>query len=200
MNPALSKLDDNPNPLVLDASVLINLIAMDAVAELLRALPGRAIVEEITLLEVLHDPRDGSSARAILDDLFRRGLLQEERMGDSALKTFLSLTGAQPPNDLADGEAATLAHALQHDGAAITDDKKASRIAHTLFPHLKVYCTLDILSSAPAIAALTSDEISLAVYQALIYARMRVPLRFDAWVRQCLGHDRVAQCVSLKRR
>jgi hypothetical protein len=110
---------------------------------------------------------------------------------------FLRLTGRPPPDDLGDGEAATLACATGA-GSAVIDEKKAIRIAERDFPALRVYCTLDLLSADSVGRQLGSKVLSDVVYDGIKVARMRVPREWRDWVHDLLGDRRCAELSSLK--
>jgi hypothetical protein len=200
MNPNLSVLDGGAYALVLDASVLINLLGTGITSDILRSLTLPTIMEETTLGEVLRDPRDGTSADNIINELVATRTLFREVMDASSLEVFLDLVGADPPDDLSDGEAATIAHAVIRDAAAVIDERKATRIARKRFPRLTIGSTLDILSSSRVIRALGIESLSAALFDATRYARMRVPGHFEDWVREVLGPQRSMECRSLRKR
>ena len=199
MNRKLSALDKTQQDLVLDASVIINLLATGAAAEILDSLRLRAIVEETTLQEVLHNPRNGKPARPYLNDLSNKDMLRFETMNADALDIFLDLVGAPIPDDLSDGEAATIAHAATTDRAAVIDERKATRIVKTNYAHLALCSTLDILSCSRVIEALGAASISSAIFDATNYARMRISSEFVDWVREILGPERAAACRTLRK-
>ncbi len=199
MNPNLSVLDGGADALVLDASVLINLLGTGITSDILRSLALPTIIEETTLGEVLRDPRDGKSADNIISELVATHTLLREVMDARGLELFLDLVGADPPDDLSDGEAATIAHALIRNAAAVIDERKATRIARIRFPHLTICSTLDIFSSSRVIRALGIESLSTALFDATKYARMRVPGHFHDWVREVLGPERLTECPSLKK-
>jgi len=58
--------------------------------------------------------------------------------------------------------------------------------------------TFDRLSRV--IEVLTDNHLSEAVFNALVDARMRVPLDEENWVRALIGKDRAAKCTSLRKR
>lgn len=123
----ISRLSDpeRPNvPLVLDASVVINLLATGQVEVILGTLPHAVVVEEIARLEVRRNPRDRGSAQQAIQALADAGLLAVEAMDGAAETIFFELTGAAPPNDLGDGEAATIAHAITIGGGVAIDERK----------------------------------------------------------------------------
>lgn len=195
-----SCLDGRDLPLVLDASVIINLLATGITDELAGFLGVPVIAEANALREVHRNPLDGSPASNMLEPLIQQDALRHESMNAQATTIFLSLTGATPPDDLNDGEAATLAHALEIGGSAAIDEKKATRISGGRFPKLVLCSTMDIFCNPSVVEGLGSERLSGAVYNALKLARMRVPIEFDEWVRDLLGPDRIVECNSLKRR
>lgn len=198
MTPRLSELEENGRPLVLDASVLINLLATGISSQIIDAFGSPLIVERMALAEVKRCPRSGISGTEAYAHLVESGALVPENMTHEGLVIFLQFTGATPPNDLGDGEAATLAHAFTIGGVAVIDERKATRIASERLSTLKLGSTLDILCHSQVTNALGEGTIQDALFDALILARMRIPLRFEGWVRETLGPERLAQCSSLR--
>jgi hypothetical protein len=200
MNPKSSVLDSSTDALVLDASVLINLLGTGISPDILRLLSLPAIVEETTLGEVLHDPRDGMPADDIIRELVRTRRLICEVMDADGLEVFLDLVAADSPDELSDGEAATIAHAVIRKATAVIDERKATRIARMRFPQLTICSTLDILSCSRVTRTLGIESLSAALFDATKYARMRVPVLFEDWVCEILGPERSKECRSLRKR
>ena len=181
MKQSLSKLNSDSSPLFLDASVIINLVASGRSDEILQALGHPIFIEQAICSEFKRDPRDGSDAKIIIEKLVNQARLKVITLSDSQYETFLGLTGALPPDDLGDGEAATIACACGV-GAAVIDERKATRIATDAFPNLPVYSSLDLLCADSTIKALGKAEVSNAVRDAISKARMRVPHPWKNWV------------------
>ncbi len=200
MDPNLSVLDAGADALLLDASVLLNILGTGITSEVLKALAMPTIVEETTLVEALRDPRDGTSADDIISELLSTRILLREVMDARSLDIFLDLVGANPPDDLSDGEAATIAYAVIRNATAAIDERKATRIARMRFPQLTICSTLDILSSPCVIRALGIESLSAALFDATKYARMHIPRQFEDWVRDLLGPERSTECRSLRKR
>lgn len=173
--------------LVLDASVLINLLGSGRPGEILAHLGRRFVVEQIALAEVRRDPSSGLPANQTLDPLFSAGLLHTERMSGLAYRFFLQLTGAPSPDDLGDGEAATIAHAADLGAVAVLDERKAIRVAKLKFPDVILLNTLDLLSNSLLAAKLGPSEVGNIVRAALSNARMRVPRDYRQWVDDVTG-------------
>lgn len=182
-----------------DASVLINLIATNRLAEILRALDTPAFVTDQVFAEVHVDPRDRKRNPDVLGPFVASGVLLRVTLDDTALETFLDLTGAEP-DGLDDGESATIAYAIHRGSSAVLDESKARVICSRSYPHLHVVTTVDLLRSDAVRDALGEDGATEAIFQALRLARMSVPTEHAAWVRQVLGPERVGLCSSLRRR
>jgi len=192
-----SRLPADNRALVLDASVVINLLGTGRPADLLRILGRRVIIEEIVYGEVTRDPFDGKSGGDSLDQLVAVGLLKLERLSAEGYDLFLDLTGAEPPDDLGDGEAATIAHSIVAGAIPVLDERKGARIAGKR--GLLAMSTVDLLCSQEVAAHMPQHEISDVVYAALKNARMRVVSPdHGQWVVDMIGPDRAASCPSLR--
>jgi hypothetical protein len=99
--------------------------------------------------------------------LVTSGRLTIVSLTDLQYETFLNLTGALPPDDIGDGEAATIACA-EGAGAAVIDERKAIRIAMKDFPNIKLYSSLDLLCASCVFTALGKDAVTNAVRDAII--------------------------------
>jgi predicted nucleic acid-binding protein len=196
MDSVPSRLNSQHTTLVLDASVLINLLGTANPAILLRALNRAALVDEIALHEIRVNPMDGRPAKATLDELRVEGLLKPIRLGAEAYRIFVELTGATPPNDLDDGEAATIAQAIECQAAAVIDERKATRIVRTSFPETPVLSSMDLFGCSEVINTVGGDNLANLIYGALSSARMRVPPEFRKWVVSLVGDVRLADCPS----
>lgn len=183
--------------LVIDASVMINLLATDCVVELIEAVRVPVLIESHAAREVRRHPRERVENPRVLDPLVTAGSLQRVSLGEAAVETFIQLTGAPAPDDLGDGESGSIAHAI-HVGAAVAlDDGKARRICRERFPDLPVYYTVELLQHANHLAAVDPVIHRSAVFDALIHARMRVPATHREWVVETLGPELAAQCPYL---
>ncbi len=192
-----SKLSRAHTRLVIDASVLINILGTGCPVDVLECLCRVFSIDEIALREVDIDPSTRGSSEDILATLQRKGLLEVIRMGDEAYDRFLGFTAAQPPDDLDDGEAATLAHAACGQYVAVIDERKATRIANLHIPEIPVLNSIDLLAAPELLNQLGKDKVSDVIYRALRDARMRVPPRVRRWIADLLGNIRAQECPSL---
>ena len=183
--------------LIVDASVLINILGTGCPVAVFECLARVFAIDEITVQEVGIDPSTRRSSQEILATLQQRGMLKVIRMADDVYERFLGFTAAEPPNDLDDGEAATLAHAASDHYVAVIDERKASRIAGLHIPEIKTLNSIDLLAAPEVLRRIGRDNLSEAIYRALRDARMRVPLRMRQWVADLLGSTRVHECPSL---
>jgi predicted nucleic acid-binding protein len=115
-------------PVVLDACVLLNLLATERTDEIIEALSVRCIVSSAVCSEALYlrsdDPPSGKRPVS-LEPLVSRGSLQVRHLQNEAEEAWY----VRYSGDLDDGEAMSLAiaHACQYRLA--TDDRKARRVA-----------------------------------------------------------------------
>jgi hypothetical protein len=128
------------------------------------------------------------------------GLLRRVSLSDAGYIAYLSLVGAAAPADsLDDGEAATVAHALDTGAIPLMDERKAARIGQALMPSRPTLCTLDLLSWPVVTTELGAVRVADMVLSALACARMRVPAPFRAWVIRTVGLERLRGCPTVPR-
>jgi predicted nucleic acid-binding protein len=188
MNPFPSKFKSNDADLSIDTSALINFAATGALVDILRCLNGRAVIEPAVKRELIRNPRDGSDLRPLIESLIKEEHLNEIYMNETESQMFIGLVGALPPDDLGDGEAATLALASTR-GAAVIDERKARRIAARDLSHVQLYTTLDILCSPLVVATLTEEKVISAFIDERRFAKMHVPAFWNEWAIEFLGHN-----------
>jgi len=158
-----------------DASVLINLIGTDVAPEILRSVGVPVFIVRPAADEVVRDPRKKSTGRERLEELAQAGVLQIVELGFSQLERYIELIGAPQPDDLGDGEAATICMAEGAGGAVVLDDAKAIRVSALRCPELQQLFTVDLLINACRTGALSIDDGQRALKDALKFSRMRVP-------------------------
>lgn len=198
MHQSPSRLSADHEYLVIDASVAINLLGTGRAADLLRVLQRGIVLTENALREVVRDPFTGGSGRESVLTLVRSGVISLARLSAAAFEhVFLELTAASHPDDLGDGEAATIAHAFDIGAVPVIEERKATRIALSKNPQSPILNTIDILSCPAAIAEFSRSEIGAMVFGALRNARMRVPQNCRKWVCDVVGREQIAMCASV---
>ena len=187
-------------PLVADASVWINLIAGGRALDILRALGQPTIIPNIAFGELERGRDKGRSAAKGLAALIDTGHVTVVDLPPAAEDVYLSLVAGRASQTLDDGEAATLALALDLGATALIDERKAIGIAATRFPTLNVATTTDLLLSDRIRSVLTPVDLSDALFATLAEARMRVPDHLLDEVCACLGPEKTGLCPSLPAR
>jgi predicted nucleic acid-binding protein len=191
---------DETGPVVADASVWINLVAGGRAPNILRALPLPLQISRIALDELERGRDKGRVTAKRMEPLIAAGLVAVIDLTDGAEEIYLSLVAGPVSQTLDDGEAATLAHALQAGGSAIIDERKAIGLAASRFPDLRIISTTDLLMSSRLHSVLSRTDLADILYAALTDARMRVPDHLLDAVCEYLGPSRILNCPSLPAR
>lgn len=188
-------------PIVLDASVLINLLATGRLDSILPQVCASAVVVEEVVAEVRRNPRDRKETPAILEPFFSRAVLTRASISGSEemLESYLDLAGADEQEDLGDGEAASIAYAVHHHYPVALDERKAIGVCRRRFPELQICSSLEILRALASSGSFPPHHVVESVFDALKFARMRVPLEHDPWVRGLLSTDQLRDCPSMRR-
>lgn len=194
-----SWLSDQSSVLVADASVAINLIATGRAAAIMSALPNRLVVVEQVALELKSGHRTGRNHMDGLQALVSLGHIEVVHLGSTGQEQFGQLVAGDAATTLDDGEAATIAYAVEHRMTALIDERKATRICGERFGFLSFGCTVDLLAHGEVGSALGRADLSEAVFNALYHGRMRVPTCHREWVVALIGTDRARRCSSLPR-
>jgi predicted nucleic acid-binding protein len=183
--------------LVIDASVVINLNATGRASEILAAFPNPFSVTEIAFGELARGERSGHRDSHELRKLLDTGLVGLARLGIAADAIFSSLIEGPAVSTLDDGEAATIASAIEAGGLAVIDERKARNICAANYPDLTVIATADLLIDQAVHDALGPGGQIDAIVAALRGARMRVPPSRIERIVSLIGNERALACNSL---
>ena len=194
-----SWLNDPTVLVVADTSVAINLNATGCSETILDALPNRLVVPKQVALELEDGRRNGHNDVDGFDELVAAGQIEIVRLSNHGLQHFRNLVLGPAAQTLDDGEAATIAYALEHNAMALIDERKANRICSERFDSLHTGYTVDVLMHATIEATLGRIGLAEAVFNALYNGRMRVPEHHVGWVVNLIGSERAEQCASLPR-
>jgi hypothetical protein len=130
-------------------------------------------------------------------ELVTTQLMGTVQLGDAGWRHFEALVVGDAISTLDDGEAATIAHALEMGGVAVVDERKARRICGQQFASLPLATTMDIFTYPEVESALGKSTVSDIIFGALLDARMRITPSFLPWAVDMLGPERAALCRSL---
>jgi predicted nucleic acid-binding protein len=194
-----SCLTNETSPIVLDASVAINLAASRIGAAILRTLPCPILIASNAVEEL---ERGRSTGRREIDDLTQWAsddLIEVVSLNDASVELFASLVIGPAADTLDDGEAATIAIAFTAGAIPVIDERKANRLCDEQFQGRSKAATMDLFAHAAILSTFSSNELAEAVFSALSGARMRVLPRHVEWTIGLIGRDRAASCESLPR-
>ena len=190
-----SSLTDNPGPLVLDTSVLINLHACTYGERILMAIPNDILVPQIVAEELEHETSRRNGEYNFLHGLAASGKVTLADMTDEEYEIFYQLTSSSPSLD--DGEAATIAIAVTRHLLPVIDEKKGRARAIALMETREPDWSLDILRH-PLVTADLGDQAAVeALYLALRDGRMRIPSEITDYVIALIGMGRAIDCTCL---
>lgn len=194
-----SCLTNQDSILVLDASVIINLLATDHASAILQALPTPIVVTDNVIREIELGAVNGRPESKQLLELIHNQILKSEVLSGIALEHFFDLVSGSTAASLGDGEAATLALTHSNGFTAVIDEKKATTISSERFETLRLITTVDILAYEPVRISLGDEALSVATLQALKNARMQVRENQFDWIQGVIGCENVGLCPSLRR-
>lgn len=183
--------------LVIDTSVLLNLLGSCRPQFLLDHIPFEVIVPQAVLREIKREPSMEAETDADLSRLIERGSLRVMEPDSKVEELALSLAGAPNPDDLDDGEAFAIAHAVAMSGRLAIDERKGRRIVERRFPQVACLFTLEVIEQAALRARLGEAEFAELIYSALLWARMRIPSERRDWIISLIGKERARNCPSL---
>lgn len=192
-----SCLTDSDNFFIADASVAINLNATRCIDQIINSLPGKMVITDIAMEEVRAGPLNGRLSIDPITRLIESNAIDVVSLSDIGMEIYANLITGHTTETLDDGEAATIAYAVEGKGLALIDEKKAVRIAKQKFPSLSLASTLDIVAHPDIQQALGTDGLSNAVLNALQDARMGVSIQAVDWVVGLIGVERALLCSSL---
>lgn len=192
-------LNDPTRILVVDASAVISITASAHALQTVSAIPNHLIVPDIVVSELESGSQKGYANAEQLRDLIKDGKLDAVTMGEVASGPFENLVIGPARDTLDDGEAATIACALESGGVPLIDERKARRICDERYSDLPYGYTADLFAHPDVGEALGDANLAQAVLNALTEARMRVLPHHLDWVVKLIGPEHAAQCNNLPR-
>jgi predicted nucleic acid-binding protein len=183
--------------LVLDTSVILNLLGSGRARFLLGHTPYKVGAPHQVIQEIRREPEIHIEKDASFFDIIESGLLTVVESNFDVERIALALVGAPSPNDLDDGEAYAIAHAVFLNATIGIDERKGRRVISEQWPNLSCLFTVDIIETAVRRGRLTDEEWAEIVFSALHHSRMRVPSDRKADIIKLIGRDRARACPSL---
>lgn len=196
----LLRLSNASGRIVADTSAIINLNATECAADILRALPERVVVVDIAADELEDGRKKGRRDAEMLAQLKTAGLIEIESLGEKGEALFAQLVVGPANSTVDDGEAATIAYAVEHSLGVVVDDGKARRICRERYSEVPVQCSVELFQHPSVQGALGKARISSAVLNALQKARMRVLPEHVQWIVSVIGAANASSCRSLPKR
>lgn len=195
---SLSCLTDPSLPVVIDTSAAINLMASGFAYDIVRALPNRLVAVDTVPTELESGRQRGRPHADLLEQIVANGGIEIVSLSETATEIFEGLVIGRAADTLDDGEAATLAYAVDTGAIPIIDEKKAMRIFDRRFPDMLLGSSGDLFAHEAVLNRLGRDRLGRGVLNALQQARMQVQPHFLDWVVELVG-DEAVHCTSLPR-
>ena len=193
-----SSFPTNPSiPIVTDASVIINLNATANASAIIGGFPNPFFVTPNVRRELSMGESHGHRCGERLEALISQGIVGMAELGPADDSVYRSLIEGGLEATLDDGEAATIAYAVGHDGLALIDERKARRICAARFPSLLFASTVEMLLHPLMMERLGESGQREAIFLALRDARMQVPREWLQEVIERIGANRAVECPSL---
>lgn len=192
-----SHLSNPSSRVVADTSVIININGTQCGADILRALPDRMLIVDIAAAELDDGRKNGRKDADLLTQLYDAQLVEFVSLGDAGAALFEQLVAGPAHATLDDGEAATIAYAVEHSLGIIVDDSKARRVCRERYNGVKLRCSVDLFKHPSVYNALGDERLSVAVLNALMNSRMRVIPEDVEWIVQLIGEEHAKSCRSL---
>lgn len=183
-------------PIVLDASAVINLNGSGAAREILVALGHDVVVAEEVVEDLARGKANGRRDAEFLEGLIASRLARRQALASPSLALFETLTIGPSAATLDDGEAATIALALEIGGAAVIDESKGRRLAARAAASVPLIGSIEVFCH-PLVRSALAGAVADAVFGALQQSRMQVLATHHDWVADLLGPERLQLCLSL---
>ena len=199
MTPSPSRLTETHRRLVLDASVVINLLGTGAMMNVVVALARELHIERRAYDEIKFDPSTRRNADLTLAPLKEHRHLLVSDLSAELIPDFVQLATAGVSNGLDPGEAASIVLAHQVTATVVLDEERAQCAARRHFPTVNILTSLDLLAAPELFSAIGQQGVSDLIYASCMHARMNVASEHAPWVVRTIG-TRAQHCLSIKKR
>ncbi|HEY9552099.1 hypothetical protein [Allosphingosinicella sp.] len=174
---------------------MINLYACGRAEDILDALPHRIFVPQIAAGELGKGTEEARHELAFLQGLISGARLDILELSEAGFDMYARLVAG--PRSLGDGEAATLAIALDQRLLPVIDERKARSRLTEIAPSASAATTVDLLLHDHVQNEMGRDACADAVWSALQGANMSVRLEQRDSILALIGHERATKCRSL---
>ena len=152
--------------IILDACCVLTLYASGRMTEILESVPiqtmlSRYVLEEEALYTYCGPDGDERSAKEPvgLTPLRNQGLIEVSSLsGEAEIRSFVDLASR-----LDDGEARTIAMAINRNWGVATDEKKASRILREVAPKIQIITTPDLVKHWTDMEGISDAEVAVVL-------------------------------------
>jgi predicted nucleic acid-binding protein len=190
-----SSLANNASPLIIDTSVLINLHASQQGERILGAIPNEIIVPQPVVGELDHQTSKINGESHFINTLISAGKVQQTELSEKEFELFEQMVAGS--TSLGDGEAASIALAVNRNLVAVIDDRKGRNHAQNLMVSMHLGWSIDLFLHPIVKSELGEDEAAEAIYSALRKGRMRIHEDHCDQVVNVIGVQRALACTSL---
>ena len=184
--------------LILDTSVVLNLVGTGDPRLILKHLREKVCVPPAVLKEAQREPH--TDKELSLSELIEDGVIAVIKCTSQINALALELAGAPSPNDLGDGESFVISCAACLDAVVGIDDQKARRILRDRWPKIVQWFTIDLIALAATQGNLRAANHAELVYLALRNARMRVPKERRMEITKLIGNERARERKRKRKR
>ena len=190
-----SFLFNNLTPLVLDASVLININASQCGARIVNALPNEVLIPETVVKELKRETNTTENVHGFTQELVHTGKVRLVPLIDQEYAVYTNLISG--PHSLGDGEAATIAICVCRGYLPIIDERKGRLRAREFLSDSRLGWSLDLFLHPQVIETLHTTGMTEALFFALRDGRMRIHETHCDQVVNLIGIKRALECTCL---
>ena len=190
-----SRLDETETDIVLDASVLINILATGYAERILGSLERKVFITSEAYSEVSRDPYTNRDASETVKPLEIKQLLLRRDLGVRSKLRYELLVNPTRYN-LGKGEAATIGYCEEHKLTAVIDERKGRTVATN---YADVAGTIDLLAYKRVFESFDPVEYREALLNAGILGRMYIPFEWGQWAENILHESVARELLGLRR-
>lgn len=197
-NLAHSRLNETHTDIVLDASVLINILATGRAATILANLDRKILITSQAYNEVLRDPFTAGEASETIKPMEAANLISRRNLSGRSKQLYEILSNPAEHN-LDSGEAATIGFCDQHKLIAAIDERKGTKVAIQNSNVPLTVRSLDLLAYKNVIESFTIAEYRQALQNAGRLGRMYFPIEWGHWAENILEETVARTLPGLKK-